>query len=93
MNFSSDNRRIEFEWEIAYAKLGVIEDAAVALAGGWALFLAAVFDNWWLALLIVPGYFAARYPYAKREASAEDAWHRIAKIGKYSRALQEGAEE
>ncbi len=76
---------LEYKAELAYVQLGVAEEL------GWPIgILSAYAVNlkwhwpWYLCIpLAIAIYFAVRYQYAKREAAAEDAHHRAAKLGKY----------
>jgi hypothetical protein len=78
--------------EVADARLGVAEDLgwAIAAFGGIAAYLK--WDSWLLSIAIaIAFYILAIFKYRKDAAKAEDAYYRVAKLGKYACGVPDDA--
>lgn len=76
---------LQHKSEIADARLGVAEEMAwpLALMGGTAAYLAL--SSWLLSAgVAIAVYVVACFRYRREADRAEDAYHRVARIGKYS---------
>jgi len=84
----TESEELEKRAEIALAQLGVAEDLAWWIAVLAAIAVYLKWDNWVLAVLMVPaGYFAITHQYRTKEKAAEDAHHRAAGLGKHYRPM------
>ena len=82
----SDQYKLQHQSELADARMGVAENFGWSMSFLGAIVAQLMWENWVLTISIfIAIYFLITFKYRREAEKAEDAYYRIAGLGKYAR--------